>query len=197
MGNEMSKASIRRAKDWRYANRWFVGNGLDVGCGFDLMKVTDKITAITGYDLVLGNKNAQTLPEYSEELFDFVVSSHCLEHMREPEIALYNWLRVCKSGGYVIFTVPDWKLYEHKHWPSRYNGDHRASFTLEAETDKDGKPHPSNVIHLPSWIRKFTFNCDVEMIQLLTEHFDYDAADSIDQTGGLAECAIECILRKQ
>jgi len=30
----------------------------------------------------------------------------------------------------MYLVVPDYALYEHQHWPSRYNQDHKHSFSL-------------------------------------------------------------------
>jgi SAM-dependent methyltransferase len=198
MPNEMTKATTRRLRDWRYKERWFVGRGLDVGCGYDIMNIREfpKAEHVTGYDHVLGNTDATTLPEYPESgIFDFVVSSHCLEHITLPEMAVHNWLRVLKRGGFLIVTVPEWELYEHKIWPSAYNGDHKWAWTLRSEIEPNGDKHPEHVIYLLDWLRKFTVTCDLEMLQLLTEYYNPDAG-LIDQTAGPAECAIEFVLRK-
>ena len=83
-----------------------VGRGLNIGCG------KRPITGAINVDVdpaaladVFGD--AAQLPFYSER-FDFVVSSHCLEHIREaPLIVLREWLRVLKVGGMLAFIVPD------------------------------------------------------------------------------------------
>lgn len=181
MGNEMSKAMFRRREDWRYNNRWIMGRILDIGCG------TDPYPGAIGYDKELGDKDAQLLPEIEEDVFDTIVSSHCLEHMKDPTIAFTNWLRVLKPGGYIVFTVPDWTLYEHHIWPSKFNVHYKA-WTLE-------KGHVGeHIIYLPTWLQQF--KVDIEMLQLLTEHFDYSKPREFDQTGSPAECAIECVVRK-
>ena len=102
--DECSKAIPRRKQDWRFANRWLVGRGLDVGCGPDPLKKEDwpKVSEIVPYDVALGNVNAQFLPEIKDSEFDFLHSSHCLEHLSNPRAALVNWLRVVKPGGFVV-----------------------------------------------------------------------------------------------
>jgi len=134
--NEQSKAAQRRrvVMDSRFAERWFVGRGLDVGCGSDPLSKVDypNIIEIVPYDIVLGNASGQLLPEIRDAEFDFVHSSHCLEHLVHPRIALANWVRVVKPGGYLICTVPEEFLYEQGHWPSRFNADHKHSFTLRS-----------------------------------------------------------------
>lgn len=199
MGNEMSKATARRLKDWRYNNRWFVGTGLDIGCGYDVLSLTQftKIDSVVGYDSVLGSGDAQCLPEIADNTYDFVVSSHCLEHMKNPHEALQSWLRVVKPGGYLTITVPEYDLYEHRHWPSKFNGDHKWSWTMNAELQFG---QPGHVIYVPMWLVQMTtdtgYPFDIEMMQLLTEHYDYSFGNMVDQTGGPAECAIEFVLRK-
>lgn len=63
-----------------------------------------------GWDLPDGN--AQTMKSIEDNTFDFAHSSHCLEHMKDPHVALDNWLRILKSGGDLICLVLDEDLYE-------------------------------------------------------------------------------------
>jgi ubiquinone/menaquinone biosynthesis C-methylase UbiE len=74
--------------------------------------------------------DAQLLAGVRDESFDFVHSSHCLEHMRNPAEALHNWFRVLKPNGHLICMVPDEDLYEQGHFPSAFNADHKWTFTL-------------------------------------------------------------------
>jgi SAM-dependent methyltransferase len=122
--------------------------------------------------------------------FDFVHSSHCLEHMRNPEEALTNWLRVLKPGGYLIVTVPDEDLYELGTWPSCFNADHKWTFTICKETS--WSPVSLNVVDLA---RRFARTAAVERIVLLRDFFREElAAQGIDQTQTpVAECSIEFV----
>ena len=189
--DECSKANKRRQLDWRFANRFFVGRGIDVGCGPDPLKKEDwpKITEVVPYDIVLGNVNAQFLPEIKDEEFDFLHSSHNLEHLKNPRVALVNWLRAIKPGGFIVCTVPDELLYEQGKWPSRWNEDHRASFTLRSMPII---PTSINLAHL-----LWKMQVDVEHVELLTEGWDF-AKLGQDQTmlGIVAECSIEFVARK-
>ncbi|MBN8899200.1 MAG: methyltransferase domain-containing protein, partial [Rhodospirillales bacterium] len=72
----------------------------------------------------------QTLANVAEASFDFLYSSHCLEHLPDPRAALAAWLRVVRSGGHLVIAVPDEDLYEQGRWPSAFNPDHRWTFTL-------------------------------------------------------------------
>ena len=42
-----------------------------------------------------------------ESSYDFVLSSHNLEHMANPLKALYNWKRVLSSEGFMLLVLPD------------------------------------------------------------------------------------------
>src|SRR5436190_21819017 len=74
--------------------------------------------------------DAQTLPGIPAESFDWVYSSHCLEHMRDPREALASWWRVLKPGGFLCVAVPDEDLYEQGIVPSVFNADHKVTFTI-------------------------------------------------------------------
>lgn len=39
--------------------------------------------------------------------YDFVFSSHCLEHIANPLRAVREWLRIIKEDGHVIIVVPE------------------------------------------------------------------------------------------
>ena len=125
--------------------------------------------------------------------FDFVHSSHTLEHMQDPRIALANWARIVKPGGYLIITVPDEDLYEHGHWPSRYNPDHLWSFTICKAAST--MPKSINVVDLA---REFGDRLELERLVLVRDFFRKDIPPDTDQTATFAaECAIEIIWRKR
>lgn len=53
--------------------------------------------------------DAETLDEIDDETFDFVISAHVIEHMRNPIAALRTWLRVLKPRGLLYLVVPDYR----------------------------------------------------------------------------------------
>lgn len=134
--NETAKSAALRTTLGDF-DRWLIGNGLDVGCGPDPLKAPR--AKVRGWDLRDGD--AQLLQGVEAETFDFVYSSHCLEHMRDVAEALRNWLRVTRPGGCVYVVVPEWTLYEHRQWPSLHNHDHKASFALIAAARPLDHPH--------------------------------------------------------
>ena len=106
---ECSKSVVRRLSDSNFLNRYFVGNGVDIGGKPDpllLYKELFKgIRELKTWDWEDGD--AQFMSGVDAETFDFVHSSQCLEHLQSPEEGLKNWLRIVKPGGHLIITVPD------------------------------------------------------------------------------------------
>jgi hypothetical protein len=209
MPNEQSKAAQRRLLDPRFAQRWFVGDGIDIGCGDDPLSgdLWPNITDLIMYDRIFDPTcNAQTLVGVDDESLDFVHSSHCLEHMEDPMAAIEAWLQVLRPGGFLIVTVPDFVMYEGMHWPSRHNGDHKWAFTtasgnLFASMQKYQQGVKAPLVHLPGdlFIQYGEYgDCEytIEHLTLLTQHFNI-ANFGHDQTQGPAECAIEFVLQKQ
>ncbi len=77
--------------------------------------------------------DANVITRHVHEQFDFVFASHCLEHMHRPREAVLEWWKLVKPGGHLFFLVPDEDLYEQGVFPSRFNPDHKATFTIHKE----------------------------------------------------------------
>lgn len=107
-----------------YFERIFVGRGIDIGCGEDpVTPDCDRCDQALGHD-------AESLPHVPDAAYDWVYSSHCLEHLRHPLRALKEWWRILRPGGWLIVVVPDEDLYEQGLWPSRFNVDHKWTFAI-------------------------------------------------------------------
>jgi SAM-dependent methyltransferase len=115
------------------------GKGIDIGCGPDPIAPD-----VCGFDKEAGDANEIT--NYVHEEFDFVFSSHCLEHMKDPRKAIQEWWKLVRPGGHLFFIVPDEDLYEQGVFPSRFNGDHKATFTISKT--KSWSPVSINVLDL-------------------------------------------------
>ncbi len=115
------------------------GSVLDIGAGRDPV-----VSHAVGFDQQHGDANM--ISSYVHQLFDCVYSSHCLEHMRDPSKALANWWQLVKPDGHLFFTVPDEDLYEQGVFPSRFNGDHKFTFTLAKK--RSWSPVSVNVLDL-------------------------------------------------
>jgi len=193
---EQSKAAKRRFAIGAFHNRYFVGHGIDVGGKPDPLGqyggIFARMDSVQTWDLEDGD--AQYMAGVVDNRFDFLHASHCLEHMVDVRVALDNWLRIVKPGGFLIITVPDEDLYELGQWPSRFNPDHKWTFTIMKS--ESWSPKSINVLEL---LRDFSAVAEVEKVELLRDFFrDGWVAEKIDQTRTpVAECSIEIILRKR
>jgi hypothetical protein len=183
----------RRLHDARFATRWLVGQGLDIGGGQDSIGLYGglfpRMQSVTVYDRPQGD--AQYLSNVRDGSFDFVYSSHCLEHMVDPQVALNNWMRVLKVGGYGLVAVPDEDLYEQGVWPSTFNDDHKHTFTIFKR--RSWSPVSINVLEL---LRGLDGETCIEKIERL-DHAFLPGYVRFDQTRtSFSECGIEVVIKK-
>ena len=59
------------------------------------------------------------VPEFSEWSFDVVVCCDTLEHIDRFWVALKEMKDILRPSGYLLLTVPDFEVVEHRH-PSDY-----------------------------------------------------------------------------
>jgi SAM-dependent methyltransferase len=194
MVQELSKSFARRASDRRFATKWFAGEGIDIGAGDDslngLLQFFPLIRSVRAWDQVDGD--AVYMDGVVDGSYDFVHSSHCLEHLSDPAIALGNWIRICRPGGYLIITVPDEDLYEQGIFPSTFNGDHQWTFTIGKILSWSSKS-----ISLIEFLTQFVPQVAILKIELLDSGFRYGEPRQDQTLGTLSESAIEIILRKR
>lgn len=192
---ELSKAVLRWRHDARFATRYFVGEGIDIGCGTDMLDhykpLFPLMSACHPWDVLWGDGDAGRMEGVKDDTYDFVVSSHCLEHVTSPMEALKNWLRVVKPGGHVVILVPDEDLYEQGVWPSTHNGDHKFTFTIQKLT-RSWSPASRNVTTLLAGLE----DAEILKLELLDGAHRY-GMPRWDQTLSIGESAIEIILRKR
>ena len=81
--------------------------------------------------------DTQYMKDFKDSSYDFIYSSHTLEHMKNVEEALFNWVRLLKKDGNLILYIPDRDLYEKKlELPSKWNDDHKHFFTMYEQDEK-------------------------------------------------------------
>lgn len=197
--HESSKSVFHKIKDSRYATRYIVGDGVDIGAGEDTIgqyyEFFPLMRSCRGWDLPDGD--AQLMASVPDATFDFVHSSHCLEHMRDPKEALENWLRILKPGGHLVCLIPDEDLYEQGVWPSTFNDDHKHTFTIF----KTASWSPVS-INLTQLLASLSASVEIKKIELMDATFRYQlnqriGVDRFDQTRtAVGECAIEFVLKK-
>src|SRR5439155_26654091 len=96
---ECSKSIQRRLSDSNFLRRYFNGDGLDIGGKPDPLLLYKELfpllRSMRMWDWEDGD--AQLLHGVGDSSFDFVHSSHCLEHLTDPAEGLRNWLRVVRE----------------------------------------------------------------------------------------------------
>lgn len=76
---------------------------------FDAQKVPGKNIFCDGSDLATVN----------DETYDFILSSHNLEHFANPVKALKEWQRVTVKGGVLILVLPNYRhTFDHRRQPT-------------------------------------------------------------------------------
>jgi SAM-dependent methyltransferase len=191
---ECSKSIMRRLAEPNFINRYFRGEGIDVGGAPDplalYVELFPLMRGVRVWDIKDGD--GQTLTSVPDEHYEFVHSSHCLEHLHDPQEGLRNWFRVLKPGGHLIVTVPDEDLYEQGQFPSTYNADHKWTFTIFKTDSWSNKSR-----NLTDLIAALGPAADVQKLHLLNATYRY-ALPRFDQTlTPIGECGIEFIVRKR
>ncbi|MEX2616701.1 MAG: class I SAM-dependent methyltransferase [Alphaproteobacteria bacterium] len=191
---ECSKSIMRRLAEPNFINRYFRGDGIDIGGGPDplalYVELFPLMRGVRVWDLKDGD--GQALEGVADAQYDFVHSSHCLEHLRDPEEGLRNWMRVLKPGGHLIGTVPDEDLYEQGQFPSTFNSDHKWTFTIHKTESWSNRSR--NLFEL---IASLGAQADVQKVQLLNSTYRY-GLPRFDQTlTPIAESGIEFVIRKR
>lgn len=60
-------------------------------------------------------REAVALTGLADGAYDFVASSHCLEHVADPLGALDEWRRVTRRGGHLVLVLPDpARTFDHR-----------------------------------------------------------------------------------
>jgi len=105
-----------------YAKHFCYGLGLDIGCNRIDWSYPNSIPI----DIEFNNGfDAYHLPDGE---FDYIYSSHCLEHLHDWVMALDYWISKIKIGGYIFLYLPD---ISQEYWRPWNNKKHKHVFTPE------------------------------------------------------------------
>lgn len=191
---ECSKSIPRRLSQPNFVNRYFVGDGLDIGGKPDPLalyrEVFGRMTSVRTWDLEDGD--AQFLEGVADASYDFVHSSHCLEHLHDPAEGLRHWLRVVRPGGHVVVTVPDEDLYEQGVFPSTFNRDHKWTFTIHK--DASWSPRSINVVSLVTGLGP---DAQLVKVELLDATYRYELPRYDQTVTPIGESGIELVIRRR
>lgn len=96
----------------------------------------------SGYQYLSDGTNLSEIPD---SIYEFVISSNCLEHIANPLKALNEWVRVLQKGGMILLVLPN----------KKYNFDHKRQITkfehiLEDYTKNTGE---DDLFHLEEIIQ--------------------------------------------
>jgi len=186
--NETSKSHNLRLMRHDF-DLYFQGQVIDIGCGSDPIK-----TSIPPVCWDIADGDAMLMSSIPPNTFDTVYSSHCLEHLMDINIALSNWVRICKPNGFLYIVVPDYTLYEKRTWPSLFNCDHKHSFSLTIVRETVNRSNHFNILENMVPLMA-DLNCALIRAELEDLHYDYHNKNE-DQTMGPALAQICTIWRK-
>lgn len=191
---ECSKSISRRLADANFINRYFAGHGVDIGGQPDPLALYQKLfcqmKSVKTWDWVDGD--AQIMAGVPEGKFDFVHSSHCLEHLVDPLEGLKSWIRIVRPGGYLVVTVPDEDLYEQGIFPSTFNKDHKWTFTIFKQ--KSWSNRSLNVLEL---VRDLGIESELVRVEQLSATYRFDLPRYDQTLTPVGECGIEFVIRKR
>jgi SAM-dependent methyltransferase len=96
--------------------------------------------------------DASDLSCIADHSYDFILSSHNLEHFANPVKALHEWKRVTRPGGGLIVLLPNHRrTFDHQRSPTTV--DHMFE-DFQNETRED------DLSHLPEILEKHDFSID-------------------------------------
>lgn len=110
------------------------GKGLDIGCGtqkcWPEMIGVDSLKDYGGQrppavDIV---SNGEKLDVFADKTFDYIFSSHFLEHVTDYQACLKEWWRTLKVGAHLILYLPHAEYYP-KIGQEGSNPDHKHDYT--------------------------------------------------------------------
>lgn len=184
-------AGFRRARSY-FFEKYCQGRGIDIGC-FNV-RVTEEADGFDKRDLPgVIQGDATYMEPIENETYDWVYSSHCLEHIEDMQTALRNWWRILKSGGHLIVFVPHRDYYERKlTLPSVHNGSH-FRFFLPFES------FPPDTIALYDLLRETLDDGYIRYINECSDYMPVHRAEGVVNMGGLPappEWSIEAVIQK-
>jgi SAM-dependent methyltransferase len=97
-------------------------------------------------------RDASNLSSIAGHTYDFILSSHNLEHFANPVKALQEWKRVIRPGGGLILVLPNYsETFDHRRTPTSV---HHMFEDFQQDTPED------DLSHLPEILEKHDLSLD-------------------------------------
>lgn len=101
---------------------WLLGDGLDIGCGPE--KVTQSCIGIDNQSQYRGAADVvidvHDLPKWVDgREFDWIFSSHFLEHLTDWKDVLKSWVPMLRVGGILFLYLPN--AFANPHWSCQHD----------------------------------------------------------------------------
>jgi SAM-dependent methyltransferase len=96
--------------------------------------------------------DATAMNKLSSDAYDFVLSSHMLEHTANPILALFEWKRLLRNDGVLVLILPN----------KRYTFDHRRPVTTMEHllADFNANMKEDDLTHVPEVLTLHDFGRD-------------------------------------
>jgi SAM-dependent methyltransferase len=151
IGPEAARSYQRRV-DSGFFEKYLSGKHiLDIGYRGEDQTAVPIVEQAIDIDLDYPGYDGVRLP-FRDESQDTVFSSHSYEHIADYRVALREWYRVLRIGGFIVVFVPHKYLYERKSTPpSLFNPDHKRFYTaasLLREFEESLPPNGFRIRHL-------------------------------------------------
>ncbi|SAK99389.1 tetratricopeptide repeat protein [Caballeronia temeraria] len=112
------KTAARRARDPEFAQRFLVGEGIDLAPRDSFFRRSEhlfpRITKVWWWDTSIGAE--QSMTGIADASLDFVHAHTCLATQVNPLQSLSRWLDLLKPGGHLIVTMPCEVSHEAQKW---------------------------------------------------------------------------------
>jgi hypothetical protein len=104
-----------------FAQKLCIGNGLDVGCNRKEWSLPGSVPLYFSFKNGYHAMNLPSNINRDDRNWDYIFSSHCLEHLNDWTGVLDYWWHNIKDGGIIYLYIPD---YSQEYWRTWNNRKH-------------------------------------------------------------------------
>ncbi len=99
-----------------------------------------------GFQYILEATDLNLIPDSK---YDFIISSHCLEHIANPFKAIGEWIRVIKKGGFILLLLPDkGSCFDHNRPITKFS---HLLEDFQNNTNEKDLTHLNEILELDDW----------------------------------------------